>query len=48
MPSGGGTKKKGENMQYKFVQLLLVLAKRRIAITWMGTGSPQLERWVEM
>ena len=30
-------------MQYKFIQLLLLLAKRRVVISWMG--EPQLERW---
>ena len=32
-------------MQHKFMQLLLVLAKRRVAINWMGLRGPQLNKW---
>ena len=28
-----------------FVLLLLVLAKRRVAIGWMGAEGPKVERW---
>ena len=32
-------------MQHKFVLLLLVLAKRRVAISWMAREGPQIGRW---
>ena len=42
---GGFTKTKEKKMQYKFTQLLLILAKRRVAISWMGLRVPQIEKW---
>ena len=36
--------KKDKKMQHKFIHLMLVLAKRRVAINWMGLRSPQLNK----
>ena len=33
-------------MLYKFTQLALLLAKRRVAITWMGTRAPSVTKWL--
>ena len=38
--------RKGRKMGYKFTQLALLLARRRVAITWMGQESPKVERWL--
>ena len=38
-------KKKGQRLLHTFLHLVLLLAKRRVAIAWMGDLSPSLERW---
>ena len=43
---GDITKRKGQKITYKFAQLALVLAKRRVAITWLGTQCPKVDRRV--
>ena len=39
-------RKKGLRISYKFLQLLFLLAKRRVAITWMAVVAPSLNRWI--
>ena len=34
-------------MHRRFALLLLVLAKRRVAIHWMGKNGPQIQKWKE-
>ena len=42
----GDTKRgKGQKMSHRFLMLMLVLAKRRVAITWMAEKGPSIERW---
>ncbi|KAJ1170326.1 hypothetical protein NDU88_002204 [Pleurodeles waltl] len=38
-------KPKGPTMAYKLLQLALVLARHREAITWMGQRVPTVELW---
>ena len=43
---GDVQRRKDYKMAYKFLQLALVLAKRRVTITWMGSEGPSFERWI--
>ena len=37
--------KKGQKISLKFLQLLFLLAKPRVAITWMGDAAPIVDLW---
>ncbi|KAJ1117864.1 hypothetical protein NDU88_006060 [Pleurodeles waltl] len=41
---GDVKRKKGKEMRWQFVQLAPVLAKQRVAITWMGARGPDVRR----
>ncbi|KAJ1193104.1 hypothetical protein NDU88_002409 [Pleurodeles waltl] len=38
-------KVKDRKMRYEFLQLALVLAQRRVPITWMGQRAPVVDKW---